>query len=328
MSLNEWRHALVDARLESVGNPGVNLDRSMTGAGKSYADIAAVQRAWRALLVVPTHENCRELVNELERANVDVIAYPARITGEPGNPQANCWNPDADRAESIGLAVVRAVCSSCRLAQECRRHGYLGHLMAATKSPVVVATHARAEWMGLGELGAGRDYWSIHEGAVSVLRPTAELTPADLNGARSVLLRLLSDPRWLNYFGGGRDRDEREVREAQYQFAWHLADTADWLVHEALSATTTQELTPLKIMRRPAGIERVLFTATSETAVAFSGQPWKVLIALAAGELCRLALLVDKHFTKENVDGNPPAVEALPGSLAECDSRQHDDLVL
>jgi hypothetical protein len=43
LSLAEWRNRLLQARLESLGRPGVYLDRSPTGAGKSRVDFDAVQ---------------------------------------------------------------------------------------------------------------------------------------------------------------------------------------------------------------------------------------------------------------------------------------------
>ena len=43
LPLGKWRDNMLQARLHSLGKPGVYLDRSPTGSGKSYVDFAAVQ---------------------------------------------------------------------------------------------------------------------------------------------------------------------------------------------------------------------------------------------------------------------------------------------
>jgi hypothetical protein len=43
LSLGTWRETMLQARLHSLGKPGIYLDRSPTGSGKSYVDLAAVQ---------------------------------------------------------------------------------------------------------------------------------------------------------------------------------------------------------------------------------------------------------------------------------------------
>jgi len=43
LPLEQWRTRMLEARLESLGNHGVYLDRSPTGSGKSHVDFAAIQ---------------------------------------------------------------------------------------------------------------------------------------------------------------------------------------------------------------------------------------------------------------------------------------------
>lgn len=42
-SLRDWRHAMAQARLQSLTRPGLYLDRSATGTGKSHVDFTAIQ---------------------------------------------------------------------------------------------------------------------------------------------------------------------------------------------------------------------------------------------------------------------------------------------
>jgi hypothetical protein len=46
LDLNIWRSLMEKARLDSLGKPGVYLDRSPTGAGKSHVDFVAIQTLW------------------------------------------------------------------------------------------------------------------------------------------------------------------------------------------------------------------------------------------------------------------------------------------
>jgi hypothetical protein len=75
-NLADYRNELVVARLESVGVPGVYLDRSQTGTGKSTADIPALRRAETSLTVLPTHNLCEEIEGKYQKAGLDAIAYP------------------------------------------------------------------------------------------------------------------------------------------------------------------------------------------------------------------------------------------------------------
>lgn len=43
-SLADWRESMLEARLSSLAHPGLYLDRSATGAGKSYVDFAAIEQ--------------------------------------------------------------------------------------------------------------------------------------------------------------------------------------------------------------------------------------------------------------------------------------------
>ena len=85
--------------MASLGKPGVYLDTSPTGAGKSYADAEAIKRAGSSLVVVPVHENCREAVNEFAAAGVDAVAYP-QLTED------NCIrHHEAAKVQAAGLTV-------------------------------------------------------------------------------------------------------------------------------------------------------------------------------------------------------------------------------
>jgi len=63
-------------RVGSIDYPGVYLDASPPGAGKTCADLPAAARAGTSLVVVPTHQNCREVAEQFQAADLLAEAYP------------------------------------------------------------------------------------------------------------------------------------------------------------------------------------------------------------------------------------------------------------
>ncbi len=66
---------------------------------------------------------------------------------------------------------------------------------------VAICTHKRAEYTGLGEMVTGRQYVSIHENPIDLLRPKVTVEETDLFQAQRILDRVLNDPRFLDWFG-------------------------------------------------------------------------------------------------------------------------------
>ena len=63
-------------RLESVNKPGIYLDRSPTGAGKTHADIQLCKAVGKSLTVVPSHANCQETELLFREHGLNAAAYP------------------------------------------------------------------------------------------------------------------------------------------------------------------------------------------------------------------------------------------------------------
>ena len=312
VDLASYRTAMESARLESLDNPGVYLDTSPTGAGKSFADGVALRKAASGLVVLPTHGNCEEVEEELQGREIDAAAYPRRLTTGGTEDPPNCWNTDADAAEAIGLSAISSVCHVCPHRGKCNSSGYLLKLQEASDAAVSIATHQRAVFTGLAKLGKGRSYQAIHEDAVSILRPTAELTRNDLLQCQDVLDRLLSDPKCLDWFGSDRrrDKDGRWISDAKqgerrgriYAFVRHLADVADWLAERLRRAKRTEQLTPPHSMPKPTGTDQRLFKTSREVGASYSGQPWRVLLAAGTGDLLSLGVVCDEAFKTNKSD--------------------------
>src|SRR5690242_7209878 len=98
------------------------------------------------LLIYPTHKNCQEVETEFTDCGISAAAYPGRTTEESDDYPANCWNPDADYAEQMGLPVVKTVCPTCPKRSPCQKGGYLSELKDVANAFVALCTHKRAEY--------------------------------------------------------------------------------------------------------------------------------------------------------------------------------------
>lgn len=262
----------------------------------------------RALLIYPTHQNCLETVAPYLDAGISASAYPARVITSDNGYEVNCWNPVADSAEKIGFSVVKSVCPTCQMKTSCQRIGYLQQIQMANQADVLICTHKRTEHTGLRELSEGRDYVSIHENPVSLLRPSVEATLGDLNQVQVVLNRLLNDPHFLDWFGECLRRDDEGIfyedqelairRERQLEFIRLLSEMIDQLVSAIYFTQGTMSWNSQIRRKSPEGIERTLFFATRVAAVAFAGQPWRFVLLAVAGELNSAAIIVTKQFRK------------------------------
>lgn len=337
ISLDEYRKQMASRRVELVGKAGVWLDQSPTGAGKSHADLAAFQQAGKSLSIQPTHENCEEVVKACRDAGIDAAAYPGRFS--QGKAQ-NCWNTDADAAESMGLSVVRTVChGSCEHRRKCLEHGYLGQVARANEARVAVATHARAIHSGLAELMEGRDYVSTHEDAMGMLMPQQTASVPMLESAQYALNRLLNDPEWLDRFGEASEMDgdgetwashkhRTARRDAQYEFLKHLADVVDNLLQRAARTQVPLEIPPGRTIPEPPGVQAILFHLCRELGIQFGAEPvWPLLLCIATENSLRAGILMHEETTfrnsEETNDGQESDCADSPQSPAQqrdCDS--------
>lgn len=305
-SLNDWRSDLVRTRQDVIGKPGLYFDRSPTGAGKSTADIEAVRKVGRALIVAPTHENCEEIEKVMLEAGIDVMKYPGRSTEIGGN----CQNKLADKAEELGLSAVAAVCRTCEHREHCLQFGYLADLNAVKSVDVAIATHARAIFNGFGKLSDGRtEFLSVHEDAANTVCPDAAVSEGDLQVAADIVGRVLNDPDWLNWLGQAASRDENgdivpnerlaERRDKLDEFVRDLADLIDSLIAQLRSGERTQAVTLPEPKAKAIGIEYMLLRASLQAKARFSSKLWRLLLAALTGELFSAGVIVDEcHPTR------------------------------
>lgn len=334
VSLKTYRENLALNRRESIGVPGLYLDRSPTGAGKSFADIQAVKLAGRSLIVTPTHEQCAEVVADCLKTGVDAFAYEKRTT-QGDSP--NCWNEEADAAESAGFPVAKTVCRYCPFWDQCSgevpgRKGYLQQRKQAEAATVLVVTHARLAVLGFETLTADRQFVSIHEDATGVLFPSDSLSVELLTKAQRVVQHLLEDPKRLDWFGedsrvnddGERVPDPKraEQRDDAYQFVKHMDGRISQLIDALESANESAALTVADVMEVPQSVHWLLWRAQRDLGVDFGKEsPWWAIFTICSDDTCRMVVSVDDW--KRNSDDDDE--NELESETIDCCSVQFAD---
>lgn len=308
-SLDDWRAEMLRARLQSIGRPGVYVDRSPTGAGKGHVERDAYRSVGRGVLIVPTHEHVQQELRRLRDDDIDATAYPELTDG-------NCSRYDAaDAARSLGLPIVSTVCQCCPFSRACKANGYQGKLIAARTAEVQVMTHQRAALVGLREVSSGREYVSIHEDPVGVLRPTRTARDASLRPLADALGRMLDNPAFLS--SRSADLDE------QHRWCNLLLDETERLIE----ATAADHARPVEMERRPSvdvppgGYWQLHHYLRHELRVA--EQALSLVMGIVTGTLGRVTV---RRRTVVGVRANQPATGVVtwicdatvdPGRLAE-----------
>ena len=254
-SMDEVHSVMREARTNSINRPGVYLDRSGTGTGKTHLSaemvVAAADMGQQVAVLVPTHDNAVEwveMVEKLGRGRVRVGKYPQRIIGDEPLPGAqktpeklepNCWNREAELSQSLGLSVGSAVCQGCPYRAKCESVGYLAELNESSKLQVRVMTHSRGAVQSLEAVAGDCGLVVVDENALPLLRPhnvasveelgtAAELLEevftdpkTKLGTAAELLGKILNEPKELDLIGDAKNHDD------QYRFITHLLNIVE-----------------------------------------------------------------------------------------------------
>jgi hypothetical protein len=167
-SVKSHRNAMVEARKQMLYQPkgGTFMDRSVTGAGKSYADGTMMKllnsTPVQTLSLVPTHANCTEVVTDLNQRGVAAAAYPPLS-------EDTCMKWDEAKAvEAAGLSATAALCPDCIYRDDCT---YREEMLEAMNAKHSVATQARGT-VAMKQLARNRELICLHENPQALLRPT------------------------------------------------------------------------------------------------------------------------------------------------------------
>jgi len=280
ISLEQYRLQLVNIHVESLEEPGVYLLTAPTGSGKSFANKPAIRQVSRSLVILPVHDNCRELERELRDEGLNAKAYPERT-------EDNChYVEECKRAESLGLAAQATVCQRCIHSQRCKASGYLADIIEANDADIAIATRKRAAMRGLSALSKDREFVAVHEDAVDLLRPTETIAfkndeDKDLAVIESLLLEKLNG-RFLNRIDDNSD--------AQHVWLNHLLTCVENLRRQYRNTDSTCSMDLEPGIPKPPGTDMLLYQLLSGTV---RSKALRVVIALATGELDSLNMVVN-----------------------------------
>jgi hypothetical protein len=204
-SLAEWRQEVAVERALALRMPGLHLDRSPTGSGKTHATTQAIIDAikktqreaehddsvvpiTRTLTVLPDHANIRERVQEMLAAGLDAAAYPARDETTCGNLEP------VRRAEGLGVTAGAAVCPGCPLRDTCL---YNQQLKQAEQAAHAVGTHERLR-LSPGPTTKERQVIVIDETPEPVLAPKLSVMLEDFSPVVGLASTVRDEYLWRN----------------------------------------------------------------------------------------------------------------------------------
>jgi hypothetical protein len=174
-----YRKKLRAHYLGILGKPGIYLDTTEVGGGKTHQGYIAASQCNSSLHIIPTHAIKEQVAAGLVK--VGVLPQSA-VAAFPERSQENCcrWD-EVERLYRLGVSIPSAMCSTCEFARQCQ---HLSSKDKAERASHSVATMARMEHFQLARIGANKDFVKIDENAVDLLRPTVKV---DADHLRAVL---------------------------------------------------------------------------------------------------------------------------------------------
>lgn len=293
-TIGECREELVQARLAALDNPyWVYLCRAQTGAGKSTADIAVIQRlikeGKRSVTLAPNHQHCREIVEQRRKAGIASAAYPQLS-------EDTCQRyEEAKEVLALGLSAVAALCFDCPYQEGCPHHDQYEE---AKTSNHKVATQPRGR-VALPMLAKGCSYLSVHEDPIDLLAPTYSVGDwPRLEGKRPNIDR--EHPLLVV----GRIADQAAASAAYPHdrgFYRHLGAAARYLDNEHHSAFETVKVElPTASPHEPSELHRDLYSAACDLSLAYRPPAEAMQLALRAtqGKLRLLVVVMNEYLGK------------------------------
>jgi hypothetical protein len=297
--LAEWRGELERVRLDTLGAglppsdhslavairrhlwSGVYLDRSPMGAGKSWADVAALKRLVvqqrRSLTLVPTHRNCAEVEGALSDQAIVYAAYP-QLTKE------TCQKCKEARAVmEHGLIFPWVLCPTCEFADGCE---YRERYERAREAEHAIATHKRGE-VSMDQLTDERLYIAIHEDPHALLVPQLHVAKGFTTVASLAEQAERRLPR------------EADGERAFYRRMAAIAKDFDGWVESAQKTRVLGSPEPAEVI--PEDLDAYLWQIIQDKGIRPTGDALRLVIMAASGELDLLGVLVEPKTVGEGL---------------------------
>ena len=324
-TLDDWRQEAAARRAESVTTPGQwSLDRSPTGAGKSFATNQALKLVSSSLTVLPTHTLCREQVEALRAEGVDAVAYP-ELTAD------NCQQFEtARRAQRLGLVAGAAVCPGCPF-NRIRNPKYPGRRDDGKPEPETIPgpCHDADQYHGLMQsardstrrfatqerlrrsstCAEGMQAIVVDEAPEAVLAPTLTVSVRQITPVETLAHAIQN--HWYS-----------TATQDQKYFAGVLLNVVA-AIHTACTGITTAGTHPVSMTwgrKVPQNWQRLLFDSISQVGVSdkLDSDALTLVTKAAAGELLTLNIVTDltkagrlMHFVVGNWKPQLPADAAV-----------------
>jgi hypothetical protein len=295
--LTQLRAAIEANRRKIADKPGLHLDTSPTGSGKSTADFVDLRRSERrSLIVVPAHVNCGHVVQESKCRHVECVAFP-KLSEE------NCRRfEEAQKVIGHGLKLSKTLCYSCEFKDGCT---YWSNYNAAMEAQNIIATHRRAE-ISMKDLTSNRNYISIHESPMATFRPMYEAK----TGFLPVAQLAHEAGVWLRY----GQRGDRPFYSAMERIATELHTRVNSEVE------TTVIALPEPAQSLPKNADRLLWEMMRVYGIRPPGNALALVKTLAEGDIDALLVKVDEKWQTtrqgitdggENNNTTPPEIELI-----------------
>lgn len=280
IEIDDYRGKLAEHYLGVLGKPGVYLDRTVVGGGKTYQGYRAAARCKSSLHVIPTHAIKEQMVQALVRISgipdSEVAAFPERS-------ESNCqrWEK-VQKLYRLGISIPSALCSTCEFRTGCP---HLSEKDKAESAPHSIGTMARMEERQLARVGASKEFVKIDENAINLLRPCVKV-PAE--NVRAVLAAVEAAARLTT-----NSSDFQKGKESLQA----VASRGGKLLAALETATTCTDV-PIPIHIRPHAVVEFLLAkgfrqARIDPRSSEIAEAKKLLFGFASGELIRCVIQVD-----------------------------------
>lgn len=281
VDIGDYRTILQERYLGILGHPGIYLDRTVVGGGKTHQGYLAAARCDSSLHVIPTHDIKRQMVESLVQiSGLDkamVVSFPERNSD-------NCqrWD-EVERLYRVGISIPSALCSACEYQGGCP---HLSEKDRAEAAPHSIGTMARMEESQLARIGATKEFIKVDENAINLLRPFAKVGADDLRAVLVAVEAAIQLAANLSDFHQGQ------------AFLQVMVSGGTKLLSAIAHATTCMDIPIPKRTDQPAMVDFLMAKGFRQAKIDAKqskiAEAKKLLTGFTGGELLRCVVQVDR----------------------------------
>jgi hypothetical protein len=281
VELEKYRYQLLARRIGMLNKPGVGLDHSGTGSGKTQAEITVIKvtqamEGRRSLVLLPTHNQCQEFAADAAGELLDAVPYLEL------NENTCRRFDEADLAMKHGMSPGVSLCPTCPYQGECPNYNAVRE---ATQAQTAVGTQQRAVHT-LNQVAEHRQYVAVHESPLDLLRPQLKAS----KGFLPVEQLALETAKMLHQKDAGAYR-------SFYRDMARIARQLHGLVNSGEESHEVEIPRPA-LATPPKDYQGPLFETLTTLGTRFPGDAMRLVLACARGDIEQLQLMVDEEHRK------------------------------